>query len=83
MAGISRAIVINIGTLGAPWVEAIVRAGKETRLRKIPVVLDPAGSGATKYRTTTSQKLIHEIHPMIIRGNASEIRSRESTMRKG
>ena len=46
MAGLARALVINIGTLSAPWVEAMVRAGKEARRRKLPVVLDPAGSGA-------------------------------------
>jgi hydroxyethylthiazole kinase len=75
MAGHSRALVINIGTLSAPWVEAMIKAGKEAGRRKIPVVLDPVGSGATQFRTTTSQKLIQEINPTIIRGNASEIRS--------
>jgi hydroxyethylthiazole kinase len=75
MAGLARALVINIGTLSAPWVEAMLKAGKEARRRKIPVVLDPVGSGATQFRTATAQKLIQEIHPAVIRGNASEIRS--------
>ncbi len=75
MAGLARALVINIGTLSAPWVESMLKAGKEANRRKIPVVLDPVGSGATQYRTTTTQLLIQEIHPAIIRGNASEIRS--------
>ena len=75
MTGLARALVINIGTLSAPWVEAMVRAGKEARRRKLPVVLDPVGSGTTQFRTTTAQMLMQEIHPAIIRGNASEIRS--------
>lgn len=75
MAGLSRALVLNIGTLSAPWVEAMLLAGKEARKRRIPVVLDPVGSGATQYRTATAQRIISEIHPDIIRGNASEIRS--------
>jgi hydroxyethylthiazole kinase len=75
MVGFARALVINIGTLSAPWIEAMLKAGKEAHRRKIPIVLDPVGSGATKFRTTTAQKLIQEIHPTIIRGNASEIRS--------
>lgn len=75
MAGLARAMVINIGTLSAPWVEAMAKAGKEAHRRKIPVVLDPVGSGATEFRTATAQRLIEEIHPAIIRGNASEIRS--------
>jgi hydroxyethylthiazole kinase len=75
MAGLAQALVINIGTLSTPWVEAMVCAGKEARRRKIPVVLDPVGSGATRFRTVTAQKLIEGIQPAIIRGNASEIRS--------
>lgn len=75
MVGFAQALVINIGTLSAPWVEAMIIAGREARRRKIPVVLDPVGSGATKFRTTTVQKLIQEISPTVIRGNASEIRS--------
>lgn len=75
MTGLAQALVINIGTLSTPWVAAMIQAGREAHLRKIPVVLDPVGSGATKFRTDTAQKLIQEIHPTIIRGNASEIRS--------
>jgi hydroxyethylthiazole kinase len=75
MAGLARALVINIGTLSPQWVEAMVRAGHEAARRNIPIVLDPVGSGATKYRTVTALRLLREIHPAIIRGNASEIRS--------
>jgi hydroxyethylthiazole kinase len=75
MVGLARALVINIGTLSRPWIEAMMKAGKEARRRNIPVVLDPVGSGATQFRTATAASLIKEIHPAIIRGNASEIRS--------
>ncbi|MBF0483128.1 MAG: hydroxyethylthiazole kinase [Candidatus Omnitrophica bacterium] len=75
MTGLARALVINIGTLSAPWVKAMIKAGKEARRRKIPIVLDPVGCGATKFRTYTAQKLMQEIRPTIIRGNASEIRA--------
>jgi hydroxyethylthiazole kinase len=75
MAAIARAVVINIGTLSPPWVEAMVRAGRVARDRGIPVVLDPVGSGATRYRTETALRIIDEIRPAIIRGNASEIQS--------
>jgi len=53
----------------------MIKAGKEANRRNIPVVFDPVGSGATQFRTSTAQKLIQEIHPAIIRGNASEISS--------
>jgi hydroxyethylthiazole kinase len=75
MAGIARALVINMGTLSTPWVEAMILAGRVARRRGIPVVFDPVGSGATCYRSETALRLIAETRPAIIRGNASEIRS--------
>jgi hydroxyethylthiazole kinase len=75
MAAMARAVVINIGTLSAPWVEAMIKAGRVARQRGIPLVLDPVGSGATRYRTETALHLIAATRPCIIRGNASEIRS--------
>jgi hydroxyethylthiazole kinase len=75
MVRLSRALVINIGTLSPAWIEAMLHAGNEARRCGIPVVFDPVGSGATKYRTATAQKIIEVIQPTIIRGNASEIRS--------
>ena len=71
----ARALVLNIGTLSAAWVEAMVKAGQAARQRGIPVVLDPVGSGATEYRTATAHRLLEQVHPTIVRGNASEIRS--------
>lgn len=71
----ARALVLNIGTLSAPWVEAMVRAGREAGRRGIPIVLDPVGSGATRFRTATALRLLDEVSPTIVRGNASEIAS--------
>jgi hydroxyethylthiazole kinase len=75
MAGLARALVINIGTLSPPWVEAMHRAAKLAASRGIPIVLDPVGCGATAYRTETAQALIRSAPPTLIRGNASEIRA--------
>ena len=75
MVALARALVLNIGTLSPAWVEAMVRAGQEARRRGIPVVLDPVGSGATRYRTATARRLLDEVGPTIVRGNASEIAS--------
>ncbi|HET6679707.1 MAG TPA: hydroxyethylthiazole kinase [Gemmatimonadaceae bacterium] len=71
-ASISRALVINIGTLSAPWVEAMHTAASTARERGVPWVLDPVGVGATTYRTTTAAELVAH-RPAVIRGNASEI----------
>ena len=73
MVGIASALVINIGTLSPAWVRAMFRAAEAARKRRIPIVLDPVGAGATSYRTRTARDLIKAVPPEIIRGNASEI----------
>ena len=73
MVAIASALVINIGTLSPPWVSAMFRAAEAARKRKIPIVLDPVGAGATSYRTRTARELVGAVPPEIIRGNASEI----------
>lgn len=73
MVAIAGALVINIGTLSDHWVESMFRAAREAKKRNIPIILDPVGVGATRYRTETARKLINAVSPSIIRGNASEI----------
>lgn len=75
MVGIARALVLNIGTLSESWIEAMSLAGRAARSRGIPIVLDPVGAGATAYRTATARRLLSELAPAIVRGNASEIRA--------
>ncbi len=73
MVRIANALVINIGTLSTPWIEAMFKAGREARKRGIPIVFDPVGAGATRMRTETARAFIAEVGPDIVRGNASEI----------
>lgn len=75
MVGLARALVINIGTLSSPWIEAMLRAGLVAKRRGIAIVLDPVGCGATAFRTATSALLVEKLRPAIIRGNASEIQA--------
>lgn len=71
-AALSDALVINIGTLSAPWVEAMRLAARAANAKPIPWVLDPVGAGATGFRNRTIEALLEE-RPAVIRGNASEI----------
>ena len=74
MVGLAGALVLNIGTLSEHWVEAMLLAGKAANARGIPVVLDPVGAGATRYRTETATRLLEELdHVSVLRGNAGEI----------
>jgi hydroxyethylthiazole kinase len=70
MARAAGALVINIGTLSEHWVEAMLLAGKAA---SAPIVLDPVGAGATRYRTETSRRLLAELDVAILRGNPAEI----------
>jgi len=73
MVGIASALVINLGTLSRPWVDAMFIAAEAAGKRGLPIILDPVGAGATPYRTRTAQALMAAAPPTIIRGNASEI----------
>lgn len=75
MVGIARALVLNIGTLSDAWIDAMLLAGRAARRRGVPIVLDPVGAGATAYRTTSARRLLSELSPTIVRGNASEVRA--------
>jgi len=75
MTAIARSLVINIGTLSAPWIAAMFKAGEAAMRLARPIILDPVGAGATAFRTTTARKLLAELSPAIVRGNASEIRA--------
>jgi hydroxyethylthiazole kinase len=69
---LSGALVINIGTLSVPWVEAMILAAQAAGQHGKPWVLDPVGVGATRLRNETVKSLLSH-RPSIIRGNASEI----------
>jgi hydroxyethylthiazole kinase len=75
MAGIAGALVLNIGTLSPAWVDAMVLAGRQANLKQVPVVIDPVGAGATSFRNDAMRRLLAEVRPAVIRGNASEIRA--------
>lgn len=75
MVSLAGALVLNIGTLTSPWVEAMGLAGKQANALNIPVILDPVGSGATTFRTETAKQLLRELSVHVVRGNASEILS--------
>ena len=73
IVSISSSLVLNMGTLSEKWVESMILAGIKGKSLNIPIVFDPVGIGASKYRTETALKIINEVNPNVIRGNASEI----------
>ena len=73
MVGLAGALVLYIGTLSPHWVEAMLLAGKAANAAGIPVVLDPVGAGATRYRTDTARKILSEVDVSVLRGNQGEV----------
>ena len=73
MVGLASALVINIGTLSPHWVDAMLTAVKAANSKGIPVVVDPVGAGATRYRTETAKRLLAEVDVAVLRGNPGEV----------
>ncbi len=82
MASYAGALVLNIGTLSGPWIDAMLLAGKAANAAGAPVVLDPVGVGATRLRTDTAKRILAEVDVAVVRGNPAEVaRSPASTRR--
>jgi len=73
MVGLAGALVLNIGTLSSQWVDSMLSAGGAANDRGVPVVLDPVGAGATRFRTETALRILERVDVAVLRGNAGEI----------
>ncbi|WP_045219228.1 hydroxyethylthiazole kinase [Desulfonatronum thioautotrophicum] len=73
MTSLASALALNIGTLSEHWVQAMLLAGKKANALNKPVVLDPVGAGATRYRTKTVSRILDTVRISVLRGNPSEI----------
>lgn len=75
IARLSKALVLNIGTLREPVVDTMLAAGKLAASLGHPVIFDPVGAGASAFRTETALRILREVPCSVVRGNASEIRT--------
>ena len=73
IVSISQALVINIGTLNERAVESMLLAGRKANSLGVPVILDPVGAGASRYRCEVTDRLLREVRFTVIRGNLSEM----------
>ena len=73
MVTLADALVLNIGTLSPHWVEAMLIAGKAANSHGVPVVFDPVGAGATRYRTDTARRILEQVKVSVLRGNQGEV----------
>ncbi|MFC4558288.1 hydroxyethylthiazole kinase [Virgibacillus kekensis] len=73
MATLADGVLLNIGTITKQEIPAMIKAGKAANEKGIPVVVDPVGVAATPFRTAVMKKILSEVHPTIIKGNAGEL----------
>lgn len=69
---ISQALLVNLGTPTSERLPTMYAAVEAANKADVPWVLDPVAAGAIPWR----DRLIHsflELHPTVVRGNASEI----------
>lgn len=75
ISSICGGLNINIGTLNERTIKSMLLAGKTANRLSHPIILDPVGAGASSLRTETAKTLLSELHPTVIRGNISEIKT--------
>ncbi|MBM3308900.1 MAG: hydroxyethylthiazole kinase [Candidatus Altiarchaeales archaeon] len=73
MTKIASTLVLNIGTLTPELVDTMIVAGRQANKKKIPVILDAVGAGATRLRTESTLKILRKIKVDVLKGNAGEI----------
>ena len=80
----ASALVLNLGTPNSDTLAVMSLAGRVANEKNIPVVFDPVGVGASKFRGQISADLMKKVKFSVIRGNISEIKfllGRDSKMR--
>src|SRR2546421_7984425 len=56
MASMASALVLNIGTLSPPWVDAMAAAGRVASDRRSPIVPHPPRAGATPHPPAAARR---------------------------
>ena len=75
MVKVSDVLLLNIGTLKEDVLDSMLVAGRKANALGKPVVLDPVGVGASKFRYESVCRILEEIKLAVIKGNTSEIQT--------
>ncbi|EMD37498.1 hypothetical protein CERSUDRAFT_105469 [Gelatoporia subvermispora B] len=68
---IPGALLVNFGTIQN--LDGMLAAGRNANINKKPIVFDPVGVGATKYRRDSANVLLNTWQATVIKGNAGEL----------
>lgn len=73
LTSLADALSLNIGTLTQRSLDSMLISGKAANQKRIPVVLDPVGAGASRFRLSAVKQLLAEVDISLIRCNAGEL----------
>lgn len=73
LTSLADALSLNIGTLTQRSLDSMLISGKAANEKRIPVVLDPVGAGASRFRLSAVKRLLDEVDTSLIRCNAGEL----------
>ncbi|KAJ7287569.1 thiamine biosynthetic bifunctional enzyme Thi4 [Mycena rebaudengoi] len=73
LSKISGSLLVNIGTLRAPDINGMLKAGYYSNAAQKPIILDPVGVGASAFRKDCVNELLNTWQPTVIKGNAGEL----------
>lgn len=73
LAALADAVSLNIGTLNSSSLKSMLLAGKAANRLGIPVVLDPVGVGATRFRAQAVADILAQVNITVLRCNAGEL----------
>jgi hydroxyethylthiazole kinase len=73
MTSLGSALVLNIGTLTSDLIASMKQSIDAAKRKRIPVVLDVCGAGATLFRDRMCADLLDTSGVTVIKGNTSEI----------
>lgn len=78
----SNALALNLGIPESATAHSIILTGEVAMERRIPIVFDVVGVGATRFRMDIASQIILRCHPTVIKGNASEIQASYNSAKK-
>lgn len=75
LVAISSGVNINIGTLNERTILTMLKAAKCANKKRVPVILDSVGYGASKLRVQAVDDMLKKVKFDLIKGNISEIKA--------
>ena len=67
------ALVLNIGTVTGDVCRGMLATGRAANARGTPILLDPVGVGASRFRYAVVQGILNSVQVSLIKGNAAEL----------